>query len=164
MAETLSQPTNRSTSPRSRVEAVYREQFQHLWRALLAYSGDRDIASDAAAEAFAQALRRDGELRSPERWVWKAAFRIAAGMLQERSRFVDVPVVKADTADSPFELRDALMAVSPMQRAALFLHYYGDYPPAEIARMVGSTQSAVRVHLFRGRKRLETMLREAPDA
>src|SRR2546430_12508817 len=43
-------------------------------------------ASDAMAEAFAQALARGNELRSPQRWVWRAAFRIAAGELKARLR------------------------------------------------------------------------------
>jgi RNA polymerase sigma-70 factor (ECF subfamily) len=140
------------------VEAVYRQQSGQMWRALLAYSGDPDVASDAVAEAFAQALRRDGAIRSVEKWVWKAAFRIAAGILKERRRFapeIDTPVVVADPA---FDLRGALMAVSPRQRASLFLYYYAGYQPREIAQMIGSTQSAVRVHLFRGRRRLAEIL------
>ncbi len=156
---TRSEPTQRST-PHGQVEAVYREHFAHLWRALLAYSGDPDIASDAAAEAFAQALRRDGDLRTPERWVWKAAFRIAAGMLKERSRFVALGPAPGAEWPVPFELHDALMQVSPRQRAALFLHYYGGYSPGEIAELIGSTPSAVRVHLFRGRKRLSRSMAE----
>lgn len=156
---TRSEPTERYPL-HSQMELVYREQFAHLWRALLAFSGDPEVASDAAAEAFAQALRRDGDLRAPERWVWKAAFRIAAGMLKERSRFVTLgPRTEAEWP-VPFELHDALMQVSPRQRAALFLRYYGGYSAAEIADLIGSTQSAVRVHLHRGRKRLSRSLRE----
>ena len=140
------------------VEGVYRSVSGRMWRALFAFSGDADVASDAVAEAFAQALRRDGDIRDVERWVWKAAYRIAAGELKQRRRVspeVDRPV---DDAASSFELRDVLLRVSPKQRAALFLFYYGGYEPREIARMIGSTQSAVRVHLFRGRKRLASML------
>lgn len=129
-----------------------------MWRALLAYSGDPDVASDAVAEAFAQALRRVGAIRSVEPWVWRAAFRIAAGELKERARFapeVDTPV---DNPGSDHDLSGALMEVSPKQRASLVLFYYGGYQPGEIAHMIGSTQSAVRVHLFRGRKRLAQIL------
>jgi RNA polymerase sigma-70 factor (ECF subfamily) len=129
-----------------------------MWRALLAYSGDPDVASDAVAEAFAQALRRDGAIRHVERWVWRAAFRIAAGELQARRRIlpeVDPPI---DDPDLDFDLHHALMEVSPKQRASLFLYHYGGYPPSEIAHMIGSTQSAVRVHLHRGRKRLAEIL------
>jgi len=40
------------------LEAVYREDGARLWRALYAYSNDAELAFDAAAEAFAQALGR----------------------------------------------------------------------------------------------------------
>ncbi len=145
-------------SPDGRVEAVYRTKAPHMWRALLAYSGDPDVASDALSEAFAQALRRNGAIRDVERWVWRASFRIAAGELKARRRFVpEIQVtIKDDLPD--IELLDALRTVSRKQRASLFLFYYGGYAPGEIAKMIGSTQSAVRVHLFRGRKRLAELL------
>lgn len=147
-----------SSARHGRVEDVYRTKSSHMWKALLAFSGDPDIASDAVAEAFAQALTREGDILDVERWVWKAAYRIAAGELKQRRRIspeIDPPV--GDEVP-PFELRDALLRVSPKQRAALFLFYYGGYEPREIARMIGSTQSAVRVHLFRGRRRIAAML------
>ena len=60
-----------------------------MWRALTAYSGSRDVAEDAVAEAFAQAVARGDSLRSPERWVWKAAYRIAAGELKRRGSLTE---------------------------------------------------------------------------
>ena len=155
--------TSGSASTLGRVEGVYRSESTRMWRAVFAFAGDPDVASDAVAEAFAQALRRGGQIRDVERWVWKTAYRIAAGQLKQRrmtSPEVDRPVV-----DQPpeFELRDALLQVSPRQRAALFLFYYGGYEPREIAHMISSTQSAVRVHLYRGRKRLAAMLDGGPD-
>jgi hypothetical protein len=45
--------------------------------------------SDALAEAFAQALARDGDLLSLEDWLWTSAFRIAAGMLKKRREELD---------------------------------------------------------------------------
>jgi RNA polymerase sigma-70 factor (ECF subfamily) len=129
-----------------------------MWRALLAYSGDPDVASDAVAEAFAQALRRDGDIRHVERWVWRAAFRIADGELKARRRYLPEVDLAVDDPGPSFGFHDALMMVSPKQRASLFLHYYGGYPPGDIALMIGSSQSAVRVHLYRGRKRLAEIL------
>lgn len=155
-------PVPTSASTVGRVEGVYRTESGRMWRALLAFSCDPEVASDAVAEAFAQALRRDGDIRDVERWVWKAAFRIAAGELKRRRRMS--PEVDQAVGDAlpTFELRDALMRVSPKQRAALFLFYFCGYRPREIARMIGSTQSAVRVHLFRGRKRLAALLDGGP--
>lgn len=151
---------NRTTKAPASVEDTYRREHAHLWRALLAYSGDPEVASDAVSEAFAQALRRGDAIKRPDRWVWKAAFRIAAGMLKERSRFLPEIDTSVDGHKPLLDLRWALMELSPRQRAATFLFYYGGYSPAEIAGMIGSTQSAVRVHLFRGRKRLEQLLGE----
>jgi len=141
------------------VEAVYREHGDRLWRAVLAFSGDREIASDAVAEAFAQVLRRGAEVRSPQAWVWRAAFRIAGGMLKERGRttvFGDEGSYEmAERAD---ELVSALRRLSPKQRASVVLHHYAGYPVKEVASILRSTAPAVRVHLSRGRKRLKEFL------
>ncbi len=112
------------------------------------------------AEAFAQALRRGAEIRDPGRWVWRAAFRIAAGAAKERRRFDppgrDEAFDVADPATS--DLVAALRRLSPKQRAAVVLHHYAGYPVKEVAEIVGSTSAAVKVHLMRGRNRLRELL------
>ncbi len=55
----------------SAVERIYREHGQRLWRSLAAFTGAPDVASDAVAEAFGQALRRGEELRDPVAWIWR---------------------------------------------------------------------------------------------
>src|SRR5207247_3672685 len=52
----------------------------------MAFSGDPEIASDSVAEAFAQALGRGDALVDPLAWIWRVAFRVAAGELNERRR------------------------------------------------------------------------------
>jgi RNA polymerase sigma factor (sigma-70 family) len=122
------------------------------------YSGDREIASDAVAEAFAQALRR-GNLRSPDRWIWRAAFRIAAGELFRRRKQASLSADLAyELPEETTELLLALPRLSPKQRAAIVLHYYTGYTLKEVAEIIGSTPSAVGVHLHRGRKRLRQLL------
>ena len=68
----------------SSLEAVYRADADRLWRALYAYAADADLASEAVAEAYAQALRRGSAIHDPAAWTWRAAFRIAAGVLKAR--------------------------------------------------------------------------------
>jgi DNA-directed RNA polymerase specialized sigma24 family protein len=67
-------------------DRVYREDAPRLWRAMFVFTGDREAANDVVAEAFAQCLRRGAEVRTPVLWVWKAAFRIAAGELRDSRR------------------------------------------------------------------------------
>ena len=66
----------------SRVETLYRADAGRLWRAVYAYAGDPDIATDAVAEAYAQVLHRGSAVRDPAAWTWRTAFRIAAGLLE----------------------------------------------------------------------------------
>jgi DNA-directed RNA polymerase specialized sigma24 family protein len=68
--------------PAEGLEGVYRDEARRPWRAVYAYAGDSDIASDADSEAFVQCLERSPGVRSPAAWVWRAAFKIASGELQ----------------------------------------------------------------------------------
>jgi DNA-directed RNA polymerase specialized sigma24 family protein len=109
------------------IERLYRKEGDRIWRAVLFWAGDRETASDAVAEAFAQALHRGEAIRDPRAWVWRASFRIAAGELKR---------------------------LTPKQRASVVLRYYAGYPLADIARMIDSTPAAVAVHLHRARTRI----------
>src|SRR3954469_14018829 len=89
------------------VEEVYRRDHQRLWWSLLAYSGDREIASDAVAEAFARALRATDQIRDPAAWIWRVAFRVASAELRERGR-------RGELTESAYEMDDAALAVISM--------------------------------------------------
>jgi RNA polymerase sigma-70 factor, ECF subfamily len=141
------------------LDVVYEEHGARLWRAILLYSGDPDVASDAVAEAFAQVLRRGDTVDSPERWIWRSAFRIAAGELSRRGRQSEL--VESASYEVPHETTELLLALpqlSSKQRRAIVLHYYGGYSLKEVAAITGSTSSAIGVHLHRGRKRLRELL------
>jgi RNA polymerase sigma-70 factor (ECF subfamily) len=147
------------------LELVYREQAPRLWRSLVAYSGDPEIASDAVAEAFAQALRGGDRVREPDRWVWSAAFRIAAGELKDRARRGGTaPDTAYEMPEETVSMMSTLQRLPRKQRAALVLHYYADLPNTRIAQVLGIATATVRVHLSQGRKRLKQLLEEDPDA
>jgi len=154
MDVTLERPREVST-----VETVYSEHGPRLYRSLLAYTGDSHIAEDAMAEAFAQALRRGRELRDPDRWIWRAAYRIAAGALKERRQ---QPVASLDGTyelpDAPSFVAEALAKLPEQQRAAVVLHYYADLRVRDVANVLGTSSAAVKVTLMRARRRLRTLL------
>jgi DNA-directed RNA polymerase specialized sigma24 family protein len=64
------------------LERVWLEDGQKLWRAVAAYTADPEIASDAVAEAFAQALSRLPEIRELLPWLWRTSFRVATKELR----------------------------------------------------------------------------------
>jgi RNA polymerase sigma-70 factor, ECF subfamily len=151
-------PTRRTT-----VEDLYLAEGDKLWRAILAFSGDRAVADDAVAEAFAQLLRRGDAVTSAGAWVWTAAFRIASEDLRRRSN-----AIGASPRDQGYEMPDplphviaALASLSPAQRTVVVMHDYADRPTSEIADALGISRSTVRVHLSTARRKLRTILEES---
>jgi RNA polymerase sigma factor (sigma-70 family) len=58
----------------------------------------------------------------------------------------------------------ALASLSERQRASVILHDAAGYSAREVAKIVGSTEAAVRVHLMRARRRLQELLKHDDDA
>ncbi|HSL11452.1 MAG TPA: sigma factor-like helix-turn-helix DNA-binding protein [Actinomycetota bacterium] len=143
-----------------RVEAAYRADFPRLWRALYAYAGDAEIASDAAAEAFARAIRDEGTIRDVAAWTWRVAFRIAAAELRRRSTPLPDAAGPYELPQPIPELVAALRTLSPNQRLAIVLHDYADRPTSEVADAIGCSKATVHVHLSQGRRRLRALLEE----
>ena len=148
----------------SGIERVFREQGGRLWHALLLFSGDPEVASDAVAEAFAQALRRGDRIRDVERWVWRAAFAIARGELQRpRTTAGELPERPVEMPEQTVDLMRALTKLSAKQRGALILRLYAGYSAKETARILGSTAGAVGMHLERARRKVQEELEVTDD-
>jgi RNA polymerase sigma factor (sigma-70 family) len=143
----------------SEIERVYREVGNRLWWALLAYTGDREMAGDAAAEAFARALAAPDTIRDPAAWVWRVAFRVATTLLR-------APKTTGDR-EASYEIDDraagvmlALKQLPPKQRAVFVLFYLEDRPATEIAELLEMAPATVSVHLHRARRKLRAILGE----
>ena len=142
------------------IESLYRADADRLWRAVYAFAGDREIASDSVAEAYAQLLRRGAAVRDPAAWVWRTAFQVSRGALKTRRRDEFLASTPKESADTHID-QDLLTAVRQLpdgQRAAVILFYYADLPVREIADRLGTNSLAVRANLSRGRRRLRDLL------
>jgi DNA-directed RNA polymerase specialized sigma24 family protein len=149
-----------------RVEAAYRAAHPRLWRALLAFTGDAELASDAEAEAFAQVLRRGDAVDDVEAWVWRSAFRIASGLLAAWSSSADPGAVDGSmpATGSVAEFLGLLTELSPQQRACVALRYVGEYTSSEIGELLGTSAGTVRVQLNRAHAALRQLMTEAKHA
>jgi RNA polymerase sigma-70 factor, ECF subfamily len=145
------------------LEALYRAEAQRLWRSLVGYTGSRDIADEAVAEAFARALHQPGSIRDPRAWIWRVAFRIAAAELRRRPTPEGPELAVAEPSADGADLVAALRRLSDRQRLALVMHDYADRPASEISAILGCSTATVYVHLSRGRRRLRELL-EVRDA
>jgi RNA polymerase sigma-70 factor (ECF subfamily) len=144
-----------------RVDTVYRADSQRLWRALVGFTADRELASDAMAEAFTRAVTEEDQIRDLRAWVWRVAFRLAAADLRTAREHEHVePDASAEAISELPDIVAALRRLPPKQRLAVVLHDYADRPTHEVAAVLGVSSATVRVHLSQGRRRLRALLEE----
>jgi RNA polymerase sigma factor (sigma-70 family) len=136
------------------VEEVYRSDHESLWRSLVAYTGDPDLAGEAEAEAFTQLLARGTAVVHPRAWIWRSAFRIAAGLMAERGTGGPPMVDSAQADGSLVEFLSLLGTLSEQQRAAVVLRYAGGFKPTEIAELLDTSPGTIRVQLHRAHAHL----------
>ena len=161
----MSQEAILSASHHRSVEEAFTAMAPRLWRALLLYTGNHEVADEAVSEAFAQAVSASTPIRDVPAWVWTTAFRIAAGEMRRRIEHVgevprDVPSPESQDPSSLIDLVRAMDQVSDLQRRALILRHYMGYSNVEIARILGSSPSSIGVQLFRSTRKLRRLLSE----
>jgi RNA polymerase sigma-70 factor (ECF subfamily) len=132
-----------------------------LWRAMLvAAAGRRDLADEVTAEAFARLLAKHDSVREPQAWLFRTGYRLLTDEYRRQRRLGDAasePTAEMAQELDP-ELIAALATLAPKVRLCVFLHYYADLPVGEIARLTGSTRTAVKVRLHRARSQLRVAL------
>jgi RNA polymerase sigma factor (sigma-70 family) len=149
----------------ARLEALYRERYEHFARVAGAIAGDAESGHDAVQLGFASALRHRGSFRDDgplEAWVWRI-------VVNEAKRLARSRVLVAEAADEPVAngaahdehgLRPWIAALPERQRAALFLRYYADLPYAQIAEILDMEVGTVSATLSAAHARLRQSFSE----
>lgn len=139
------------------IEELYRTRYVNYREALAPIVGSRDEAHAVVQEAFAQALRRSGDLRDTEAlaaWVW----RIALGIVGELPD--DLTILEPD--EHP-DLAAAVRTLPPKRRLVPFLRYYAGFSYGEIAEALDLREGAVSATLSQGQiALLEQLTDRAP--
>jgi RNA polymerase sigma-70 factor (ECF subfamily) len=162
---TLEGPFVRATD--AAYSRLFDAEYAHVRRTVHVMVGSRPVAEDIAQDAFVQALlhwRRVSRYDRPDAWVRRVAIRLAMRhMRRERNRLLveSLATVGGDGgAPLDIDLLDAVRTLPPRQRAVLALFYYEDRPMAEVADLLGISESTGFVHLHRARHRLAELLGE----
>jgi RNA polymerase sigma-70 factor (ECF subfamily) len=149
---------------------LFATEFRPVARTVFLIVHDRDRAEDITQDAFVELLRHWRKISRYDRpgaWVRRIAMRMAIREVRRERRRPAVelealqPTLPAPADD---DLRRAIRDLPPMQRAAVVLFYFEDRPTAELADILGCSDATVRVHLYRGRKRLAEILGEEMEA
>ncbi len=139
-------------------EALYRDGYQSIYRAVFALCGDRAAAEDATQEAFARALERWKRLAGEpwvELWIAKTALNLGRRTFRrpKRARHDPPPGPERDL-EAAFDLHRAIRGLPRKQREATIYYYVLDFPVPEVARAMGCSEGSVKTHLSRAREGL----------
>jgi RNA polymerase sigma-70 factor, ECF subfamily len=140
--------------------AIFDRHWPRVWRAAYAVAGDRELANDAAQDAFIRAgaaLHRFDRRRQLEPWLVRIAVNRAIDLLRARRREAAEELPEALAFEPPLpdeELRSALRRLGPERRAVIALHYWFDYTTPEIAEVLGVPVGTVNSRLARALRHL----------
>lgn len=147
-------------------ERFYRSEERRVLSLCYGILGDRELARDAAQEAWLRYLRYiEGE--APEYSVpllVTIALNAARDWQRRRRRgledlHADVPERAAPSRpERDQDLLEAVRLLPEPEREAILLHYGLDLPLGDIARIVQKRTGAVKSILHRGRAHLRTAL------
>jgi RNA polymerase sigma factor (sigma-70 family) len=119
------------------LEGLYRDRHAHFVRVARAITGDRERASEAVQDAFADAIRSRRTFRGEaplEAWVWRAVVNAARKALRRPLVEVGAPMeTELELPPDARELAPAIAALPERQRLVVFLRYYADLDYRTIA-------------------------------
>ena len=138
-----------------------------LYRVAASYLRGESDRLDAVSEAITRAwekrhaLRDEGLFRT---WITRILIRECVNIQRRQKRSVPVdalPEAESEPEDEHIAaLREALAQLPQRQRTMTVLHYMEGYDVREVARIMGTTKSAVCAGLSRARARLRALMGE----
>lgn len=163
--------------------ALYDRYFPQIYRYVASRVRDRHIAEDITSEVFFKALRAIGRYRSSghpfSSWLYQIAVNAITDHYRARRRPEESLDEVADPVDRAPGVEEAVAdrlgaagiwahieSLPEQQRIAMTLKYGEDLKLAEIGTIMGKSEGAVKLLVFRGtatlRQRLSKEFQPAP--
>jgi RNA polymerase sigma-70 factor (sigma-E family) len=142
---------------------VYAEQYEPLVRLAYVTTGGLPAAEDLVQDVFTELYGRWPTVREPAAWLRRATVNrctswVRRRTLERRHTRSEWPATAPALTPDALAVRDALAALRPRHRAAVFMRFYLDLPEAEIAAALGCRPGTVKSLLHRGLRTMKESL------
>lgn len=127
---------------------------------------EQDV-QDVIQDTFCRYLEKQPKFRDEEHekaWLIRVATNICRDMVRFRIRHPKVSIDEVENtlaAPEEREILRELLELPVKQKTVIYLHYVEGYHIKEIADIMGTTESAVKMQLHRGRKQMRLTWKEA---
>jgi RNA polymerase sigma-70 factor (ECF subfamily) len=156
-------------------EALYRASRDDVYAYVAGLLRDRTAAEDVTAAAFERAYRKrsrfDARRGTPRAWLFGIARNAALDELRRRGRHAELAAEPSDDAVGPdvaaevglrrVALRGALAQLSPRERELVALKFFAGLGNAEIAQVLGVSETNAGTRLHRVIEKLRRACDEA---
>lgn len=158
---------------------LYDEYGRSVYNMILRSVRDAQLAEDLAQEVWLKAHRQLAKLRDPEAfqaWLYRIATKACIDAARSRARRIDGaplddgapaqtndPETDTIARDEAKRVWEALAALPARQHLALFLREVEHLPYQEIARILGVSETAAGLCLYRGRRSFAAAYERAQD-
>jgi RNA polymerase sigma factor (sigma-70 family) len=144
--------------------AVYEEHFASLVRLAYVTTGQGASAEDLVQDVFADLYHRRATVIDPVAWLRRATVNrctswVRRRVLERRHARPDPAATHTPLGSDAVAVRQALAALRPRHRAAVFLRYYLDLSDADIAAAMQCRPGTVKSLLHRGLNVMKEHLR-----
>ena len=144
--------------------AVYVEKYKNaVFRAAYSYTRNYADSEDITQETFLKLLKSEKHFDSEENvkaWLLRVAINLSKDYLKsswliKRTELEENIALKKE---KELSLDEAMAKLTPIIRTAVYLHYYMGYSVKETAKLLGISESNVKIRLKRGRDALREFL------
>ena len=156
-------PNSQAQAATEGFEELYRRTFPRVYAYVASLLRDRSAAEEVTAQAFERAYRRRASYRPGrgpvDAWLFGIARNAALDELRRRSRrakLEEEPAAPTPAAEDEAEgllrretVRAALASLEPRERDLVALKFAGGLSNAEIARVLGMSESNAGTRLHR---------------
>jgi len=140
---------------------IYEENFDRIYRYVLLKTGDRTEAEDITQQVFINALKSIGSFRYRKEvpftsWLYRIAHNLTVDYVRKKAKQATVLLDESlpDRADGPQsllerkasmeELAAAIKCLTGAQQEVLSLRFAGEKAIAQVARIMGKSEGAVK--------------------
>ncbi len=147
-------------------DRFYRREYPAVLALTHVMTGNPSQAQDLAQDAFVAAFQKWNTIDNPSAWIRTVVTNRSRSWFRKRYREARA-LLRVQTPDAapPAELQAessefwaTVRSLPTRQAQALTLFYLESMPTAQIGRILGCSESTVRVHLTRGRRALAEKL------
>ncbi len=159
-------------------EQIYRMYMQPIYRYIYFQVKSREEAQDLTAEVFTKAFEKIGTFKDQgfpvSSWLYKIARNAIIDNWKRKkpinlsqidnseNRFAEPEIDYSESIDNEVEVKKLKLAMENLsedQREVITLKYIDDLKTAQIAKVTGKTEQAVRAAIYRGLIELKKQLK-----